>query len=62
MSEDKKDRFKRIDAAIDRIREEIDEVADEGRAAGGKASREAKEALDALEKRVDDLRDRKKDE
>lgn len=58
MSEEKKDRFKRIDSAIDRIRGEVDEVAEGGKAAGGKATKEVREALDALEGKVENLRKR----
>lgn len=62
MSEEKKDRFKRIDSAIDKIREEVDEAADSGKAAGGKASKEVKEAIDNLEAKVDKLRKRDDEE
>ncbi len=58
MSEEKKDRFKRIDSAIDKIREEIDDVAEGGRSAGGKASREVREAIDNLEAKIERLRKR----
>ena len=58
---EKKDRFKRIDAAIDRIRGEIDDVEEGGKAAGGKATKEVREALNSLENKVENLRNRKKD-
>lgn len=60
MSDEKKDRFKRIDSAIDKVREELDEAADESKELGGKATREVREAIDELEAKVDNLR--KKDE
>lgn len=58
MADEKKDRFKRIDSAIDKIREEVDDIADGGKSAGGKASKEAREALDALEGKIQKLRKR----
>lgn len=58
MTDEKKDRFKRIDAAIDKIREEVDEIADGGKSAGGKASKEAREAIDALDAKIKKLRKR----
>lgn len=60
MSEDKKDRFKKIDSAIDQVRDELDEAVEGTKAAGGKASKEVREAIDELEQRVENLR--KKDE
>ncbi len=60
MSDAKKDRFKRIDRAIDKVREEIDEAADESKELGGKATKEVREAIDELEAKVNNLR--KKDE
>lgn len=60
MSEDKKDRFKRIDGAVDKVREELDEAVDESKELGGKATREVREAIDDLEAKVENLR--KKDE
>ncbi len=61
MAEEKKDRFKRIDSAIDKIREEVDDVAEGGKSAGGKATKEVREAIDALENKVDSLRKREKE-
>lgn len=58
MSGEKKDRFKRIDSAINKIREEVDDVAEGGKSAGGKASKEVKQAIDALEEKVEKLRKR----
>lgn len=58
MSEEKKDRFKRIDSAIDKIREEVDDIAEGGKSAGGKATKEVREALESLENRVEKLRKR----
>lgn len=60
MSEEKKDRFKRIDGAIDKIREEVDEAVDDSQELGGKATKEVREAVDNLENKVRNLR--KKDE
>ncbi len=60
MSDEKKDRFKRIDSAIDKVREELDEAADESKELGGKATKEVREAIDELEAKVKNLR--KKDE
>ena len=61
MTEEKKDRFKRIDSAIDKIRDEVDDAADSGKAAGGKATKEVKEALDHLEDKVKNLRKKKEE-
>jgi predicted nucleotide-binding protein (sugar kinase/HSP70/actin superfamily) len=61
MSEEKKDRFKRIDGAIDKVREEIDEAADESKELGGKATKEVREAIDNLEERVSNLRKKKEE-
>jgi uncharacterized coiled-coil DUF342 family protein len=61
MSEEKKDRFKRIDGAIDKIREEVDEAADESKELGEKATKEVREAIDNLEEKLGSLR-KKKDE
>ena len=61
MADEKKDRFKRIDSAIEKIREEVDDVAEGGKAAGGKATKEVREALDSLENKVEKLRKRKKE-
>lgn len=58
MSDEKKDRFKRIDSAIDRVRKELDEAADESKELGGKATREVRESIDELEAKVDNLRKR----
>lgn len=60
MTEEKKDRFKRIDGAIDKVREEVDEAVDESQELGGKATKEVREAIDNLENKVRNLR--KKDE
>ncbi len=60
MSDEKKDRFKRIDSAIDKVREELDEAADESKELGGKATKEVREAIDELEAKVKNLR--KKDD
>jgi prefoldin subunit 5 len=56
MSDEKKDRFKRIDSAIDKVREELDEAADESKELGGKATKEVREAIDDLEAKVKNLR------
>lgn len=58
MSEKKPDRFKRIDSAIDRIRDEVNDLTEGGRSAGGKATQEVREALDSLEGKVENLRKR----
>lgn len=58
MQEEKKDRFKRIDTAIEKIRSEVDDIAEGGKSAGEKAGTEVREALDTLEKRVEKLRKR----
>lgn len=60
MTDEKKDRFKRIDRAITKVRSEVDEAVDESKELGGKASDEVREALDELEDKVSALR--KKDE
>ena len=60
MTDEKKDRFKRIDKSIAKVREEIDEAVDESQELGGKATKEVREAVDELEKKVKNLR--KKDE
>ena len=60
MSDDKKDRFKRIDSAIDKVRQELDEAVDDSKELGGKATKEVREAIDDLESKVKSLR--KKDE
>lgn len=62
MTEEKKDRFKRIDKAIDKVRSEVDEAADDSKALGGKATKEVREALDNLEDKVSNLRKKKDDE
>ncbi|MFA9517315.1 hypothetical protein ACERIT_08875 [Halopenitus sp. H-Gu1] len=56
MADEKKDRFKRIDSAIDKIREEVDDIAEGGKSAGDKVSKEAREAIDALEEKMEELR------
>ena len=61
MSDEKKDRFQRIDRAIDEVREELDEAVDGTKAAGGKASKEVREAIDELEDKVGNLRTRLRD-
>ena len=61
MSEEK-DRFRGVERAIERVREELDDAVDGTRAAGSKASREVREALDEAEERVKRLRRRQKEE
>ena len=56
MSDEKKDRFKRVDSALDRVREEFDEAVDGSRQTGGKAAKEVREAIDELEERIANLR------
>lgn len=58
MSEERKDRFQRVDNAIDRVREEFNEAVDDSREAGSKARSEVREAIDNLEDRVQKLRKR----
>lgn len=58
MSEEKKDRFKRVDDAVDKVRAELDDAVDGSKAAGSKASKEAREAIDELEERIGKLRKR----
>lgn len=58
MSEDDGDRFQKVDKAIERVRAELDEAVDETKEAGQKARREAREAIDDLEARIDALRKR----
>ena len=58
MAEEKKERFKRIDNAIEKIRTEVDDIAEGGKSARGKATKEVREALDALDNKVDKLRKR----
>lgn len=62
MAEKDSDRFKRVDSAIDRVREEFDDVVDESKEAGSKARKEVREAIDDLEARLDALRKRDDDE
>jgi archaellum component FlaC len=57
MSDDQTDRFDRIDSAIERIRGEVDEAADDSKELGEKATREVREAIDDLEAKVRNLRD-----
>jgi hypothetical protein len=58
MSNQRKDRFKRVDKAIDQVRKEFDEVIDESKAAGGGAREDVREAIDDVEARIDKLRKR----
>lgn len=58
MSDRDSDRFRGVDQAIERVREEFDEAIDESREAGTAARREVQEAIDDLEERLRDLRDR----
>lgn len=62
MSEDDRGQFEGVDEAIDRVREELDEAVEGTRAAGTKASREVREAIDELEERLTSLRRRQQDE
>jgi len=62
MTEEKKDRFKSVDKAIARVREEFNEVVDDSKDTGNKARKEVREAIDDLEARVDKLRKRDKEE
>ncbi|WP_435366051.1 hypothetical protein [Haloarchaeobius sp. DYHT-AS-18] len=52
MSNEKKDRFKRVDTAIDQVRKELDEVIDESIEAGGEAREEVREAIDDVQARI----------
>ena len=61
MSDDEQDRFRRVDRAIDRVREELDEAVEGTRAAGSRASKEVREALDEVEDRVRRLRQREEE-
>lgn len=61
MSEEKKDRFQRVDRALDRVREELDEAVDGTKVAGSKASKEVREAIDDVEDRISRLRKRNKE-
>lgn len=61
MSEEEKDRFQRVDRAVDRVREELDEAVEGTRAAGTSASKEVREAIDDLEERVRKLRHREEE-
>lgn len=56
MSEEKKDRFKSVDNALGRVREEFDDAIEGSRQAGGKAAKEVREAIDELEERISNLR------
>lgn len=62
MSDDERGEFERVDRAVDRVREELDEAVEGTRAAGTKASREVREAIDELDERVKSLRRRQQDE
>ncbi|MGZ0747117.1 MULTISPECIES: hypothetical protein [unclassified Haloparvum] len=57
MSDDS-DRFESVDRALDEVREELDEAVEGTKEAGSKASKEVREALDSVEKRLGKLRDR----
>lgn len=58
MSEEENDRFQRVDRAVDRVREELNEAVEGSKMAGSKASKEVREAIDTLEERVRRLRRR----
>lgn len=62
MADEKKDRFQRIDRTIEKVREELDEAIDESKALGGKASKEAREAIDELENKINNLRKKDQEE
>lgn len=62
MSDEKKDRFQRIDRSIAKIREELDEAVDDSQELGGKATKEVREAVDNLESKVKSLRKKDKEE
>jgi cell fate (sporulation/competence/biofilm development) regulator YmcA (YheA/YmcA/DUF963 family) len=62
MSEKKKDRFQRVDKAIDEVREEFNEAVDDSKKATDEAREEVREAIDNLEARLKKLRNRNKDE
>lgn len=61
MTDEERDRFKKIDGAIAKIREEVDEVAGETKELGGKATKEVREAIDDLEDKVSGLRKKKEE-
>ena len=58
MSNQEKDRFKRVDRAIAQVRKEFDEVIDGSREAGSEAREDVREAIDDVEARIDRLRNR----
>lgn len=61
MSDDEQGQFQRVDQAVERVREEMDEAVEGTKAAGTKASREVREAIDELEEKVRQLRNREAD-
>lgn len=58
MTDQEGDRFDRVDKALDRVREEFNEAVEDSKAAGGKAAKEVREAIDTLENRVSKVRER----
>jgi len=62
MADEGKDRFKRVDRALDKVREELDDAVEGSKAAGSRASKEVREAIDDVEDRVARLRKRDKEE
>lgn len=61
MSDDEPDRFKRVDRAIDRVRDELDDAVQGTKAAGSKTSKEVREAIDNLEDKLTALRNREEE-
>ena len=57
MSEEK-DRFQRVDRALERVREELDEAVEGSKAAGTEASKDVRQAIDQVEERLRNLRRR----
>lgn len=55
---EKKDRFQRVDRALERVREELDEAVDDSRELGDRAAREVREAIDDVEDKLKNLRRR----
>jgi vacuolar-type H+-ATPase subunit H len=57
MSDSDSDRFDRIDGAVEKLRNEVDEAVDESKELSEKATKEVQEAIDDLENKLSNLRE-----